>query len=235
MAQKQLRRFPPEHHPFSLLTLIQSPPGLVRREEWGKGGQGSSEARENKKEEERAAGLMNKQQQQLVRREVEPSGLLLGDPQQQNSFSSRGADPTHCQTVAADLSLHSSSFPPPTTSASYPVTSASSFPPTTEPPPLFYPLLPARAPLTHNLVGYDFYQQGAAEFASESLPPPASQPFSDFQEYYDRFLFFFKRALYVTIISVNRFQWGPYVPGYLIPMMTPALHLLNDPLTLTTQ
>ena len=233
MAQKQLRRFPPEHHPFSLLTLIQSPPGLVRREEWGKGGQGSSEARENKKEEERAAGLMNKQQQ-LVRREVEPSGLLLGDPQQQNSFSSRGADPTHCQTVAADLSLHSSSFPPPTTSASYPVTSASSFPPTTEPPPLFYPLLPARAPLTHNLVGYDFYQQGAAEFASESLPPPASQPFSDFQEYYDRFLFFFKRALYVTNISV-RFQWGPYVPGYLIPMMTPALHLLNDPLTLTTQ
>ena len=137
-------------------------------------------------------------QQQLVRREPESAaGFLLGDQQQeqqQNSFSSRGG--AHCQTVAADLSLHSSTStypgapppPPPPTSSSYPTTSASSFPPTSEPPPLFYPLLPARTPLAHNLAGYDFYQQAAPEFASEPLAPPPPQPFSDYQEYYDRWL-----------------------------------------------
>ena len=193
MAQKQARRFPQEHHPFSLLTLIQSPkpPGLVRREEGLKGEQGNSEEKEtsSNREEEEEVRLMNRQQQ-LVRREPESAGFLLGEQQQQNSFSSRA---THCQTVAADLSLHSSTssyqggVPP--TSTSFPSTSASSFPPTSEPPPLFYPLLPARTPLTHNLAGYDFYQQGAGEFASEGLPPPAPQPFSDYQEYYDRWLF----------------------------------------------
>jgi len=135
---------------------------------------------------------MNRQQQ-LVRREPESAaGFLLGEQQQQqqSSFSSRAA---HCQTVAADLSLHSStsSYPPPASSASYPTTSvSSSFPPSSEPPPLFYPLLPARTPLTHNLAGYDFFQHqqqgGPAEFSSEGLPPPAPQPFTDYQEYYDR-------------------------------------------------
>ena len=58
MAQKQLRRFPQEHHPFSLLTLIQSPkpPGLVRREEGGKVEQGnnneSKETNSSSREEE---------------------------------------------------------------------------------------------------------------------------------------------------------------------------------------
>ena len=198
MAQKQLRRFPQEHHPFSLLTLIQSPklPGLLRREEGAKVELGNSETKEtsssssNREEEEEEVRLMNRQQQ-LVRREPESAAFLLGEQQQQqSSFSSRAA---HCQTVAADLSLHSStsSYPgPPPSSASYPTTSAaSSFPPTSEPPPLFYPLLPARTPLTHNLAGYDFYQQqGGPEFASEGLPPPAPQPFSDYQEYYDRLL-----------------------------------------------
>ena len=137
-------------------------------------------------------------QQQLVRRDPESAaGFLLGDQQQeqqQNSFSSRGG--AHCQTVAADLSLHSSTStypgappPPPPTSSTYPTTSASTFPPTSEPPPLFYPLLPARTPLTHSLASYDFYQQGAGEFSSEALAPPPPQPFSDYQEYYDRWLF----------------------------------------------
>ena len=134
-----------------------------------------------------------RRQQQLVRRDPESAaGFLLGDHQQQhqqqNSFSSRAAA-AHCQTVAADLSLHSSTSTYPPTSASYPTSSSSSFPPTSEPPPLFYPLLPARTPLTHSLAGYDFYQQGAAEFSSEALAPPPPQPFSDYQEYYDRWLF----------------------------------------------
>ena len=224
MAQKQLRRFPQEHHPFSLLTLIQSPkpPGLLKREDGVKGEQVNSEGKEssnsNSREEEEEVRLMNRQQQ-LVRREPESAaGFLLGEQQQQqSSFSSRAA---HCQTVAADLSLHSStsSYPPPS-SASYPTTSvSSSFPPSSEPPPLFYPLLPARTPLTHNLAGYDFFQHqqqgGPAEFSSEGLPPPAPQPFTDYQEYYDRLLL----LLYYSILShhahVNIYLYLTYVCTY---------------------
>ena len=92
-----------------------------------------------------------------------------------------------------------------------------------EPPPLFYPLLPARPTLTHNLAGYDFFQpvrssfglaikfqdyqiegcsfvdgvatvntsnfeRGSSEFPGDTLAPPPSQAFSDYQEYYDRYL-----------------------------------------------
>jgi hypothetical protein len=91
-------------------------------------------------------------------REGERAYLEEGDPYR---------TPVHCQTVAADLSLHSSTFPP------------------AEPPNLFYPtsLLAPRPPPP--LPAYDFYPPGYPAEAGLAPPQPA-QHFPDYHDYYDR-------------------------------------------------
>ena len=106
----------------------------------------------------------------LQRREDDKVGEVVGGERRGPTFLEEDAyrAPSHYQTVPADLSLHSSSFP-----AASP-----------EPAHLFYPSLAPRPPLPT----YDFYP-AAGDFPAEPHLPPhhPAQPFADYQEFYDRY------------------------------------------------